>query len=304
MIKDRFFLLAATFFWGCAFVAQRVSTDTIGAFAFNGIRFWIGALSIVPVVWWVSRKKVPDFDVPPSFLSLPAACAILGFILFAGASLQQIGMFYTTAGKAGFITALYIVVVPILGLFLHNPLQLSHIMGCLTAVAGLYLLAFHSDGQPLNIGDLLELAGVIFWALHILIVDRFVRYYRGVYLALGQFIFCGIYNFLSMPLAGETLTWAAVLASAIPILYCGIFSSGVGYTLQIVGQEHVPPTEASLLLSCEMIFSALAGFFILGESMTLRELSGCILMSIGIFAAQIPSRIVFNPGRNETSPDR
>ena len=116
MIKDRFFLLAATFFWGCAFVAQRVSTDTIGAFAFNGIRFWIGALSIVPVVWWVSRKKVPDFDAPPSFLSLPAACAILGFILFAGASLQQIGMFYTTAGKAGFITALYIVVVPILGL--------------------------------------------------------------------------------------------------------------------------------------------------------------------------------------------
>ena len=123
MIKDRFFLLAATFFWGCAFVAQRVSTDTIGAFAFNGIRFWIGALSIVPVVWWVSRKKVPDFDAPPSFLSLPAACAILGFILFAGASLQQIGMFYTTAGKAGFITALYIVVVPILGLFLRNPLR-------------------------------------------------------------------------------------------------------------------------------------------------------------------------------------
>ncbi len=180
-VKDRFFLLAATFFWGCAFVAQRVSTDTIGAFAFNGIRFWVGALFIVPVVWWISRKQAPDFDTPPSYLSLPAACAILGFVLYAGASLQQIGMFYTTAGKAGFITALYIVVVPILGLFLRNPLRLSHIAGCLTALAGLYLLAFHSDGQPLNIGDVLELAGVIFWALHILIVDRFVRYYRGVY---------------------------------------------------------------------------------------------------------------------------
>lgn len=292
-MKDRFLLLLATFFWGCAFAFQRMSTDTIGPFAFNGIRFWIGAAAIVPIVWWVSRKPAEKAATPPSWLTLPVACAILGFFLFSGASLQQIGMIYTTAGKAGFITALYIIAVPIMGIFLYNPLCLSHIGGCITAVIGLYLLAFHSDGSALNLGDILELIGVFFWALHILIIDRFVRYFRSVYLAIGQFIFCGLYNFAAMPLVGESVTWAAVVASAIPILYCGIFSSGVGYTLQIVGQEKVPPTEASLLLSCEMIWGAIGGFVVLGEIMTGRELMGCILMAAGIFMAQLPSRVIF-----------
>lgn len=294
MIKDRLFLLAATVFWGCAFVAQRVSTDTMGAFAFNGLRFWLGALAVLPVALWIRRQSKSD-DAPdrPAWLSLPLACAILGFVLFAGSSLQQLGLFYTTAGKAGFITALYIVAVPIVGLFFHNPLRLSHIVGCITAVIGLWLLALHTGNEPLNAGDLLVLAGVLFWTLHILIIDRFVRFYSGVYLAVGQFFFCGIYNFLSMPIAGETLTIASLLASAIPILYCGIFSSGVGYTFQILGQRKVPPTEASLLLSFEMIFSALAGYAFLGETMTPRELLGCVLMTIGIFSAQVPSRIIF-----------
>lgn len=291
-MKDRILLLTATFVWGCAFVAQKVSTGALGAFAFNGIRFVVGFLALLPVVWWLNRKPVTLEDKPPEWLSLPVACAIQGFALFAGASLQQLGLFYTTAGKAGFITALYIIVVPIVGIFLHNPLRLSHITGTIAAVLGLYLLAFHSDGSPLNIGDVLELAGVLFWTLHIFIIDRFVHYYRGVHLALGQFLFAALYNFLAMPLAGERLTWAAVADAAIPILYCGIFSSAIGYTLQIVGQEHVPPTEASLLLSCEMIWSALAGFFLLNETMTLREFSGCLLMASGIYMAQIPSRIV------------
>lgn len=291
-MKDRILLLTATFVWGCAFVAQKVSTGSLGAFAFNGIRFVVGFLALLPVVWWLNRKPVVLEAKPPAWLNLPAACAIQGFALFAGASLQQLGLFYTTAGKAGFITALYIIVVPIVGIFLHNPLRLSHITGTIAAVIGLYLLAFHSDGSPLNIGDVLELAGVLFWTLHIFIIDRFVHYYRGVYLALGQFLFAALYNFLAMPLVGEAVTWAAVVDAAIPILYCGIFSSAVGYTLQIVGQEHVPPTEASLLLSCEMIWSALAGFFVLGETMTIRELSGCLLMAAGIYMAQIPSRIV------------
>lgn len=294
MIKDRLFLLAATVFWGCAFVAQRVSTDTMGAFAFNGLRFWLGALAVLPVALWIRRQTKSD-EAPdrPAWLSLPLACAILGFVLFAGSSLQQLGLFYTTAGKAGFITALYIVAVPLVGILFHNPLRLTHITGCLTALLGVWLLAWHGSGELLRTGDFIILVSVVFWTLHILVIDRFVRYFSGVYLAAGQFFFCGLYSFLSVPVAGETLTWSAIAASAISILYCGIFSSGVGYTFQILGQRKVPPTEASLLLSFEMIFSALAGYAFLGETMTPRELLGCVLMTIGIFSAQVPSRIIF-----------
>jgi len=292
-MKDRLLLLTATFFWGCAFVAQKVSTGSMGAFSFNAVRFLIGFIGLYPVAWWLNRRPVSFTEKPPHWLTQTVACAILGFILFGGASLQQLGLFYTTAGKAGFITALYIIVVPLMGLFLYNPLRLNHVIGCFLALTGLYFLAYHSDGSPFNMGDLLVLVGVVFWTLHILVIDRFVHYYRGVNLALGQFLFCSLYNFIALFLAGENLTLNGILAAAIPLLYCGLLSSSVAYTLQIVGQEHVPPTEASLLLSTEMIWSALAGFVLLDESMTSREFLGCLLMSAGIYLAQIPSRILF-----------
>jgi drug/metabolite transporter (DMT)-like permease len=132
--------------------------------------------------------------------------------------------------------------------------------------------------------------GVTFWSLHILVIDRFVQSYSGLSLAVGQFLFCALFNFLTMPFVGEELTVTQLVDSAIPILYCGIFSSGIGFTFQIIGQKKVPATEASLLMSFEMIFGALSGFLILGEMMTTREFMGCILMTVGIFAAQIPSR--------------
>lgn len=298
-MKYRFLLLLTAFFWGCAFVAQRVGMDFIGPFGFNGVRFWVGALAVLPLVWWTRRTSKEVYAPRPSWLSLPVACAILGLFLFTGSALQQYGLLFTTAGKAGFITSLYIVVVPILGIFLKTPLRASHIGGCLVAMVGVYLLAFHGTDQSINFGDVLELIGVIFWSLHILCISRFVPHFSGVELAAGQFFACGLYNFIAMVPFGESLTIVGIMAAAIPILYCGIFSSGIAYTLQIIGQKHVAPTEASLICSFEMIFSALAGVILLGETMTGREIIGCVLMSIGIFAAQIPSRIVLSLGQQK-----
>lgn len=293
-MKYRFFLILTAFFWGCAFVAQRVGMDHIGPFGFNGVRFWVGALAVLPLVWWLRRTSTDVYQKPPAWLRLPVACTILGFILFMGSALQQWGLLYTTAGKAGFITSLYIVVVPLLGLFLKHPLRLSHVLGCVVATFGVYLLAFHGGGEAMNFGDLLVLIGVLFWSLHILCISRFVPYFSGVELAVGQFFMCGVFNFIALIPFGETLTMAGILAAAVPILYCGIFSSGIAYTLQIIGQKKVPPTEASLLCSLEMIFSVLAGMLLLDETMTIREVLGCIFMTIGIVAAQLPSRIILS----------
>lgn len=291
-MKYRLLLILAALIWGAAFVAQRISTETMGAYTFNAVRFALGAVSVLPIAIMQRHNNTAHLKKAPTGVTLITACLLIGFILFAGNSLQQIGMFYTTAGKAGFITALYIVAVPILGILWHNPLRLSHISGCAIAVVGLYFLAFHSD-QPLNYGDFLELCGVLFWTLHILFVSRFVRYYSGIHLAIGQFVFCSLFSFLGGFLAGEALTWQILEATMIPLLYGGLMSCGIAYTLQIIGQAHVAPTEASLLLSLEMVFSALSGYIILGETMSTQEILGCILMACGIFAAQVPSRIIW-----------
>ena len=292
-MKYRLLLLLASFIWGTAFIAQRVSMDTMGPFSFNGLRFTLAALSLVPLVICRRNSAAINFKKPPHHITLPVSCIILGFILFAGVSFQQLGLFYTTVGKAGFITALYIVNVPIFGLFLYNPLRLSHVGGCIIAVIGLYFLAFHDDGQLLNFGNMLELIGVIFWTLHILLVSQFTKYYSGIRLAIGQFAVCSIFNGFASIITGEILNWSIIMQTLIPILYGGVLSGGVAYTLQIIGQSHVAPTEASLILSFEMIFSALSAYFILGETMNWREIGGCVLMGIGIFSAQIPSRIIW-----------
>jgi drug/metabolite transporter (DMT)-like permease len=292
-MKYRLLLLLAALIWGTAFVAQRISTETMGPFGYNGIRFALGSLSLLPLIAWQGRSVRTNLKKAPPHLTLLTACLFLGFALFAGASLQQVGIIYTTVAKAGFITALYIVAVPIFGLFLHNPLRLSHISGCIVAIIGLYLLSVHGDMESLNYGDILELLGVIFWTMHILLVSRFVQYYPGIWLASGQFAACAFFNLLAVFISSEPLSWSIIMMTIIPILYGGLLSSGVAYTLQIVGQSRVAPTEASLLLSFEMIFSAISAYIILGETLTMREILGCALMACGIFSAQIPSRIIW-----------
>lgn len=299
VMQYRLLLVLTAFFWGCAFVAQRVGMDSLGPFGFNGLRFWCGVLAILPLVWWSRRFPSQRARPRPPRLTLPLACLVLGVLLFMGAALQQVGLIYTTAGKAGFITSLYIVIVPLLGLFFKQPLCRSHLAGCLLAMLGVYLLAFHGIDGSINVGDLFELAGVLFWSLHIIFISRYVPYFSGIELAAGQFFVCGLLNFIAMPLVGEPISVAAITAAAIPLLYCGIFSSGIAFTLQIIAQKKVPPTEASLLCSLEMIFSALAGALLLGEMMSFREIMGCLFMTSGIVIAQLPSRILISCKRTE-----
>ena len=291
-MKYRLMLLLTALIWGCAFVAQRTIADIMGPFSFNALRFCLGTAALVPLLFVLKNTPTPrqkENMKKPSFVLI---CTAIGFFLFAGSAFQQIGLIYTTAGKASFITSLYIVAVPLLGLALKNALRISHIFGCLIAVIGLYLLAFHAAGTTINIGDMFELVGVFFWSCHILCIGRFAPSYPGIFLSFGQFIACTIFNFIAMFINGEILTLSIIAASATAILYCGLFSSCVGYTLQIIAQRHVAPTEASLLCSFEMIFGALAGVLLLGEWMSSREFIGCLLMTIGIFSAQIPSRTV------------
>ena len=312
-MKNRLLLLLVAFVWGTTFIFQRISAGTMGTFSFIGLRFLLGALSILPLVFWQQRRmkhaalqklndktgspgaKSNKISTQPSDTPWPLwLCGFLiGCMLFGGSAFQQQALFYTTAGKAAFITSLYIIAVPLMGLLIGQPLRITHIIGCIFAVAGLYFLAFRSDGQPLNFGDFLTLVGVLFWTMQILFIDRFVRWYPGIYLAEGQFITASILGFLGVPLNGETLSVEMIRQTAVPILYAGLMSSGVGYTLQIIGQAKVPPTEATMLMSCEMIFGALSGFLFLNEMMTLREFAGCILMTCGIFMAQFPGRIVW-----------
>ena len=321
-MRDRLLLLLVALVWGTTFIFQRVSTGTMGTFSFIGLRFVLGALAILPLVlrqkhWQemirseekgktgsqgtvsgtaisgrqeANRKAEEKTDKPwPLWL-----CGfIIGCMLFGGSAFQQQALIYTTAGKAAFITSLYIIAVPLVGLLVGQPLRITHIFGCLLAVSGLYFLAFRSDGQPLNFGDFLTLIGVLFWTLQILFIDRFVRWYSGIYLAEGQFITAAVLGFIGLFLTGESLNGEIIRQTAVPVLYAGFVSSGVGYTLQIIGQAKVPPTEATMLMSCEMIFGALSGFLFLNEVMTMREFIGCLLMTGGIFMAQVPGRIVW-----------
>lgn len=321
-MRDRLLLLLVALVWGTTFIFQRVSTGTMGTFSFIGLRFVLGAFAILPLVLWQKRrlennsskeKKQRCMASVSSDISVSGSADghknavtkpdkpwplwlcdfIIGCMLFGGSAFQQQALIYTTAGKAAFITSLYIIAVPLVGLLVGQPLRITHIFGCLLAVSGLYFLAFRSDGQPLNFGDFLTLVGVLFWTLQILFIDRFVRWYPGIYLAEGQFITAAVLGFIGLFLTGESLNGEIIRQTAIPVLYAGLVSSGVGYTLQIIGQAKVPPTEATMLMSCEMIFGALSGFLFLNETMTMREFMGCLLMTGGIFMAQVPGRIVW-----------
>ncbi|MDY6290950.1 MAG: DMT family transporter [Succiniclasticum sp.] len=311
-MKNRLILLLVALVWGTTFIFQRISTGTMGTFSFIGLRFILGAAAILPLVFLQKKRNntaaqqpadakkthaVAEIPDAPETKETPwplwlCGC-IIGCMLFGGSAFQQQALIYTTAGKAAFITSLYIIAVPLVGLLIGQPLRITHIVGCLLSVCGLYFLAFQNDGQPLNFGDFLTLIGVLFWTLQILFIDRFVRWYPSIYLAEGQFITASVLGFIGVFLTGEPLSAEAIRQTAVPILYAGIMSSGVGYTLQIIGQAKVPPTEATMLMSCEMIFGALSGFLFLNETMTLREFSGCLLMTGGIFLAQLPGRIIW-----------
>lgn len=287
--------------WGVAFVAQSVGMDYVGPFTFNCIRCLIGAVVLVPCIWFLDGwKQRPDgascgresTGVPSGASygshALLAGGICCGLALFVASNLQQIGIQYTTVGKAGFITALYIVMVPVFGIFLKKRAGIRVWVSVALAVAGLYLLCI-TDRLALGKGDILVLLCAVVFAVHILVVDHFSAKADGVRMSCIQFLVCGLLSGVCM-LIMEHPEMRLILQAWQPILYAGVFSCGVGYTLQIVGQKGTDPTVASLILSLESVVSVLAGWLLLGQRLSVRELGGCALMFAAILLAQLPER--------------
>ncbi|MGI6733888.1 MAG: DMT family transporter [Anaerovoracaceae bacterium] len=293
------FLLMTALIWGLAFVAQRVGMDYVGPLTFTAIRFWLGAAVLLPVLFVMNRKQaraLKEEDIEPSTpdeiskkrRSLMIAGGVCGTILFMASIFQQFGLVFTTAGKAGFITALYIVLVPIFGLFLKQRPGILCWIGVVFGTIGLYFLTI-TEALTIAPGDFIVLIGAFFWAAHVLAIDHFNPYVDGIKLAITQFAVCACWGTIGM-LIFERPSIESILSGAIPILYAGILSCGGGFTFQILGQKHTSPTVASLILSMEAVFGAVFGFLLLHEIMSLRELSGCVLMFVGVIVSQLPEK--------------
>jgi len=280
-------LLVTAAIWGFAFVAQRVSTDFIGPLAFNGIRFALGALALVPLLLWKpkgGRPSVPNAAAgKPSLLLWGGMLA--GAFLFLGASCQQAGLVHTTAGNAGFITGLYVVIVPIMGLAFRQRTGAGTWVGAALAAVGLYLLSVTGD-FTIGLGDLLVLAGAFFWAAHVLIIGWLSPKLDTIKLAMTQFLICAALSLAASAFA-ETTTFKSIQDAGIPILYGGLASVGVAYTLQVFAQKKAHPAHASVILSMEAVFAAIGGWWLLGEGFAPRAMLGCALMLAGILVSQL-----------------
>ena len=295
VLQANILLLITAAIWGFAFVAQRAGMAHLGPFSFNAIRFGLGSLSLLPLVLATRRQR----EFHPSLGRLVRSGALAGVVLFAGASLQQVGLVCTTAGKAGFITGLYVVLVPLLGLLWGERVYLPAWIGAISAVAGLYLLSV-SEQLSISPGDLWITLGALFWALHVQLIARLTQSIDALPLAAMQFAVCSLLSF-GAAWATETITWEAVRAAMVPLLYGSFMSVGIAYTLQVVAQRHASPTPAAIIMSLESPFAAFGGWLLLGETMEMRQIAGAVLMLAGMLIAQIPTdavRSLFRyPGR-------
>jgi drug/metabolite transporter (DMT)-like permease len=286
-VKSDALLLTTAIIWGFAFVAQRVGMDYVGPFTFNGIRFAIGSLSLLPLVLLSHGQRTPSDNIlPPAGLkTILLGGGALGLALFAGASLQQIGLVYTTAGKAGFITGLYVIIVPILGLIWRQQPKIGTWIGAFLAAIGLYFLSV-TEQFTIALGDLLVLIGAFFWAAHVLIIGWLSPRINSIKLAFSQYLACAMLS-LVVAVAFETISMQSISQAAIPILYGGLLSVGIAYTLQVIAQRDSHPAHAAILLSMEAVFAAIGGWLILDEVISARGLFGCGLMLAGMLLSQL-----------------
>lgn len=288
-LKANILLLLTAAIWGLAFVAQKVGAEYVGAFTFNGIRFALGSISLIPLILLLNKKKenndAKKEEGGNSLKHTIRAGIIVGCALFIATSLQQTGVMYTTAGKAGFITGLYMVIVPILGLFLKQKVNNTTWIGIVIAIIGLYLLSINEDFS-ISKGDLLVLIGSVGWAIHILLIDNFTKKIDPLKLSSIQFATCSILSLL-VAFIFEDINMVDISAALMPILYGGLLSVGVAYTLQVVAQKNAKPSHAAILLSMESVFGAIGGAMFLGERIGSRGLVGCILIFIAIIVSQL-----------------
>ena len=290
-LKKSLLLLLTATIWGVAFVAQSVGMDYVGGFTFNMARSLIGSAVLLPVIWFMGRnssKKAEEAQGSSSRKDLLWGGLACGILMCLASNFQQFGIKYTTVGKAGFITACYIVLVPILGLFLKKKCSPFIWLAVAMSVAGLYLLCI-TDGFSIGKGDILVLICAVLFSFHILVIDYYSPKVDGVKLSCIQFLVCGILSGIPA-LIFEKPEMSAVLTAWQPILYAGVMSCGVAYTLQIIGQKNMNPTVASLILSLESCISVLAGWVILGQQLSTREIAGCVIMFAAIILAQLPQK--------------
>ena len=302
-LRGSLLLLLGSVIWGAAFVAQRVGMDHMGPYTFNGVRMLLAWLVMIPVTMWLDRKKA-EKETGDGSASPPEqrkAGVLCGLLLFIASSLQQMGLVSTSAGKAGFITALYVVLVPVAAwlLFRKNPGKIIW-LGVVIAVIALWLLCMPAGGSfALQGGDLLLLGCAAAFTFQILCVDHFAPRVSSVKLARDEFLVTGALSML-FALITETITWEGIREALIPILYAGILSGAAGYTLQVLGQRDTDPTVASLLMCLEAVFAVLTGALLLGEKMTARETVGCFMMFTAVILAQL-SPVISSIRRNGRS---
>ncbi len=288
MIANLLLLLTAAI-WGFAFVAQRVGSQYVGAFTFNGIRFALGSISLVPLIFYLDKRRKctgtteDNIEVKAKKILIPGV--LVGTVAYAGSTLQQMGLIYTTAGKAGFITGFYMIIVPIIGIFLGIKIMKNSWIGIGLAVIGLYFLSV-TENFSVNYGDLLEIIGAVFWAVHILAIDHFSKKVDCLKLSCLQFATCSILSLISAFIF-EPITVNSIKEALIPILYGGLLSVGVAYTLQVVAQKNANPAHAGIIMSMESVFGAIGGALILGETMSTRGYLGCLFIIGGIIISQI-----------------
>ena len=298
-MKSNLLLLLTAFIWGTAFVAQKSGMDYIEPFTYGGIRTLIGGLFLIPVIKFLDTRKPAEEKerlaartgeqkkAEDKLLLIGGICC--GCALFVASSLQQFGVSYTTAGKAGFITTLYVVIVPIFSIFLRKKVKPVMWFCVMLGALGMYMLCMKDATFTLQYGDFLVLLCAGAFAVHILVIDYFSPKVDSVRLSCIQFLVAGSLGIVCMFIF-ETPVIANILACWFPILYAGVLSSGVAYTLQVVAQADADPTAASLILSLESVFAALSGMVLLGESMTIKELLGCVIIFAAIIIAQMPSK--------------
>ena len=288
-IKSSLILLLTATIWGVAFVAQSVGMEYIGPFTFNAIRCVLGGLVLIPVILVLKKKKETGAEnqEKEDKKTLWAGGIACGVILYIASNLQQFGIMEASVGKSGFFTALYIVMIPVIGIFIGKRPGIKLWFCVALAVVGMYLLCMKDGSFTIERADIMLLLCALAFSFHILVVDYFSPKVDGVKMSCIQFFVCGVLSAVGM-LFTETPDISNIQAAWLPLLYAGLLSCGVGYTLQIVGQKGINPVIASLIMSLESVISALAGWVILGQVLSPKEILGCVLMFVAIIITQIP----------------
>lgn len=277
-------LLLTALIWGGAFVAQKAGMDHVSPFTYNAIRFFLGSLSLLPLLLLRRRNKRTEAHLNRRKFGPLTGGIYAGLVLFGGATLQQVGLVYTTAGNAGFITSLYVIIVPLLGLFWGIAVRTAVWIGCILAGAGLYLLAV-GEGFTMTRGDIIVFAGAFFWAFHVIVLSQVSPGNDPALISILQFGLCAVLS-LIVALVREIIDLEGIIRATVPIIYGGVVSVGIAYTLQVAAQRKVHPARAAIILSLESLFAAFGGWLLLDETMTLKAMAGGLLLLTGVIVSQ------------------